>query len=175
MEDALLPDWCLAGGFLTCFSLGCWCVPCGRRMTCSLGAKSLNPAVHVHSSPLPWTVAAADFPIQSFTFAKWLFDRNRLLFEESPPLHDGLVVYQSLKQYEILVNSVLCLMVQIPICHLFSHLVMQSLLEALHDSQGCKENQSKANMSLLWLGSLIWGRTESWFLLVSLRTYFKWK
>lgn len=54
MEDTVLPDWCLAGGFLTCFSLGCWCVPCGHRMTCSLGAKSLNPALHVHSSPLPW-------------------------------------------------------------------------------------------------------------------------
>lgn len=108
----------------------------------------------------------------SFFFMRWLFDRDLLLFEESPSLLDGLMVHQSLEQYEILVNSIICLMVQIPICHLFNHLVLQSLLEALHASQGCKESQSKASMSLLWLGSLVWGRTKSFFLLVSFRTYF---
>lgn len=81
------------------------------------------------------------------------------------------MVHQSLKHYEILVNSILCLMVQSPICHLFGHLVMQSRLEALHDSEGCKENRNRASMSLLWLGSLNWGTTESWFLLLSLKTY----
>lgn len=94
-------------------------------------------------------MTAAYFPVQSFMFYKVTFGRNLLIFEESPLLLDGLVVHQSLRQYEIVANSIICLMVQIPICHLFSHLVMQSLLEALHDSQGCKESQSKASMSLL--------------------------
>lgn len=129
-----------------------------------------------HSLPWKELCLLLSLLFRALFFVKWLSARNLLLFQESPPLLDGLVVHQSLKQYEILVNSVICLMVQMPICHLFSHLVMQSLLEALHDSQGCKESQSKASMSLLWLGSLIWGWTESWFL-SSLRTnyYFSWK
>lgn len=94
-------------------------------------------------------------------FTRSISDRNLLLFEESPPLYDGLVVYQSLKQYEVLVKFVLCLMVQSPICHLFSPLVMQTVLEALPDSDRSKESQNKASLSLLGLGSLNWGRTES--------------
>lgn len=140
-----------------------------------LGAKSLNLVLHVDSSPLSqknptnlWLLLT--FLFRALFFERWLFDRDLLLFEES--LLDGLMVHQSLEQYEILVNSIICLMVQIPICHLFNHLVLQSLLEALHASQGCKESQSKASMSLLWLGSLVWGRTESFFLLVSFRTYY---
>lgn len=62
------------------------------------------------------------------------------------------------------------LKVQSPACHLFSHLVMQSLLEALLDSEGCKVSQTR--QALLSLGSLNWERTESQLLLCSLKTYY---
>lgn len=63
-----------------------------------LGAKSLNLVLHVDSSPLPWKELwlLLTLLFGALFFVKWVFARNLLLFEESPPLLDGLVVHQSL-------------------------------------------------------------------------------